>query len=131
MMFSAVTDLRAVAECYALGADYYLAKPMRHQDLVGLVRRLDICLGTTPPHWVPLRDIAIQPDLARNGLRAELRESLAENAELRQQRQALSAHLDLMRAERKEVLKRFPYLKKRPERPEASGESESEAAANG
>jgi len=112
LMFSAVTDLRVVAECYALGADYYLAKPARHQDLIGIVRRLDICLGTTPPHWVPLRDIASQPELARHHLRIELRQSLAENAELRREQRGLSSRLDLTVAERKDALEKFPFVSK-------------------
>jgi DNA-binding response OmpR family regulator len=112
VMFSAITDLHVVGECYALGADYYLAKPMRREDLIGIVRRLDICLGTTPPHWVPLRDIATQPELARLRLRIELRESVAENKELRQEQRALSSGLDLTMAERKEALKKFPFTPK-------------------
>ncbi len=73
VMFSGSTEKHIVAECYELGADYFIAKPAQLAERVKLVNTLDTCLQTMPPHLEKLSELALCPALSRHSLTEELR----------------------------------------------------------
>ena len=73
VMFSAGTEEHIVAECYELGANYFIAKPAQLAERVKLVNTLDACLQTMPPHLEKLSELALCPTLSRRSLTRELR----------------------------------------------------------
>ena len=73
VMFSGSTQEHIVAECYALGANYFIAKPAQMAERLKLVDSLDACLQTMPPHLEKLSELALCPALSRRSLTRELR----------------------------------------------------------
>jgi DNA-binding response OmpR family regulator len=109
VMFSGCTEVPEMAECYAAGADYCIKKPLRAEDLLKVVRGLDVCLEQNPPLLAALADMAADPTVDRRALTTALRQGLVDNRTLREQAQVRIAKLDLTMAVRKEVLKQIPF----------------------
>jgi len=122
VMFSGCSEVPEMAECYAAGADYYIRKPMRFEDLLKVVRGLDACLEHNPPRVAALADMAAEPTLDRQALTTALKEGLAENRELQEQARLRIAKLDLTMAVRKEVLKKIPFVPETGRKPEVGNE---------
>ena len=74
VMFSGRTEEQIVAECYAMGANYFIAKSPQTTQRLRLVNSLDVCLQTMPPHVENLAELATSPTLSRWPLRREARE---------------------------------------------------------
>jgi len=121
VMFSGCTEVPEMAECYAAGADYCIKKPLRTEDLLKVVRGLDVCLEHNPPLLAALADVAADPTLERQALTAALKQGLADNRALREQAQVRIAKLDLTMAVRKEVVKNVPFARKTGQEAEALG----------
>ena len=51
VMFSGRTEIHQMAECYAAGADYYIRKPQRFEDLCAAWRLLSNILRHVWRHW--------------------------------------------------------------------------------
>jgi CheY-like chemotaxis protein len=113
VIFSGQKELHEMAECYAAGADYYLTKPGTFDDLVKVARCLDECLRHSPPQLETLRKVAVRPELARQALKMELREGLAEHRKLIQEHRGLMRKIDAIRAEQKERKKQIPFIPNR------------------
>ena len=73
VMFSGCTEGHIVAECYELGASYFIAKPAQMAERLKLVNTLDACLRTMPPHLEKLSELALCPALSRRSVARELR----------------------------------------------------------
>jgi len=73
VMLSGSTEEHIVAECYALGANYFIAKPAQMAERRKLVDSLDAYLQTMPPHMEKLSELALWPALSRRSLTRELR----------------------------------------------------------
>jgi len=112
VMFSGCSEVPEMAECYAAGADYYIRKPMRFEDLLKVVRGLDACLEHNPPRVAALADMAADPTIDRQALTHPLTEGLGADKQLQEQARARLAKLDLTMAVRKEVLKKIPFVQK-------------------
>jgi len=110
VMFSGHTDVRLMAECYAAGADYYIRKPLRPEDLRKVVRCLDASLEHDPPRVAALAEVAADSTLDRQALTAALRDGLEENPALMEQARVRVAKLDLTMAVREEVLKKISFV---------------------
>jgi DNA-binding response OmpR family regulator len=121
VMFSGSTEVAVMAECYVAGADYYIRKPARAEDLLKIVRGLDACLEHNPPRVAALADVAADPTMDRQALTNALRDGLAENHALREQARVRLAKLDLTMAVRKEVLKAIPFKPKAGDGPKQPG----------
>jgi DNA-binding response OmpR family regulator len=109
IMFSNSEEVKQMSECYAAGADYYIKKPTRFEDLLKIARGLDACLEHKPPRVAALADMAADPTLDRQALTMALREGITESSALREQARERIAKLDLTMAVRKEVLKQIPF----------------------
>ena len=120
VMFSGCAEVPQMAECYAAGADYYIRKPVRFEDLLKVVRSLDVCLDHNPPRIAALADMAADPSVDRQALSAALDDGLAENKVLQEQARARVAKLDLTMAVRDEVLKKIPFVSKPEAKPKQS-----------
>ena len=72
VMFSGCTEGHIVAECYELGASYFIAKPAQMAERLKLVNTLDACLRTMPPHLEKLSELALCPARSRHSLTREL-----------------------------------------------------------
>jgi len=120
VMFSGFTEVPEMAECYAAGADYYIRKPLRFEELLKVVRGLDACLEHTPPRVAALADMAAEPKLDRQALTTALNQGLAENSDLQEQARVRIAKLDLTMAVRKEVLKKIPFVPDTQSKPDRS-----------
>jgi len=120
VMFSGFTEVPEMAACYAAGADYYIRKPLRFEDLLKVMRGLDACLEHNPPRVAALADMAAEPTLDRQALTTALKEGLAENREMQEQARVRIAKLDLTMAGREEVLKRIPFVPDTGPKPDQS-----------
>jgi DNA-binding response OmpR family regulator len=109
VMFSGCAEVGVMSECYVAGADYYIQKPARAEDLLKVVRGLDGCLEHDPPRVAALAEVAADPTMDQQALTTALRDGLAENQALWEQARVRLAKLDLTMAVRKEVLKAVPF----------------------
>ena len=73
VMFSGSTEGHIVAECYELGANYFIAKPAQMAERLKLVNSLDACLRAMPPSFENLSELAVCPALSRRSITRELR----------------------------------------------------------
>ena len=80
VMFSGRTEEQIVAECYAMGANYFIAKSPQTTERLRLVSSLDACLQTIPPHVEKLAKLATSPGLSRWSLEQDAREYRLEDA---------------------------------------------------
>ncbi len=103
VMFSGSAEVPQMAECYAAGADYYIKKPQRFEDLLKIVRGLDASLEHNPPRVSALAEMAADPTLDSEALKTALSNGLAYDAALREQARARLAKLDLTIAVKKQT----------------------------
>jgi two-component system, response regulator len=112
VMFSGSTQDDIVAQCYALGADYFIAKPPRLEGWKSVVKSIDACLRSPCPQLKKLASLAIRPDLSHQGLRRALRINRAKHQVAMKKQRELRMGIDLLLAEAKELRKKFPFRKK-------------------
>ena len=74
VMFSSNTDEQIVAECYALGASFFIAKTLQMTERLKLVYSLNLCLRTRPPLLEKLAELAISPAPPRGSFGGRRRE---------------------------------------------------------
>ncbi len=110
VIFSGNIAKRVVADCYARGANYFIEKPARSDVLLEFVRMLDTCLGNSPIDIKPLKKFAVHPELARQHLKETMLESLAKGATLQKEQGKLRQHIDLLRAEQKELKRQSKFI---------------------
>ena len=79
VIVSANRDEQIVARCYAMGANYFIAKSAQTNEWLRLVNSLDACLQTIPPRMEELEELATSPALSLWSSRREARENPAEN----------------------------------------------------
>ncbi len=106
VIFSGHTEVPQMAECYAAGADYYIRKPFRSEDLLKIVGGLEAALEHNPPRVASLAELGADPAVDSQALKTALNDGLAYDPALREQAQARLAKLDLTMAVRKELLKK-------------------------
>jgi hypothetical protein len=75
---------------------------------------LDECLKEQPAQLGALRELSVHPELARQALKAELREGMARHTDLLAEHHARAAKLDAAMAEQKERKKQVPFVPKIP-----------------
>jgi len=121
VIFSRSSELGHIADCYVGGADYYLVNAGTATGLLTVVQRLDECLKSDPPQVEALRELSVHPELARQALRAELHDGLAEHAGLLAEHRERAAQLDASMAEQKERKKQIPFVPKTPPKPDGGG----------
>jgi len=103
VMFSGCTEVSQMAECYAAGADYYIKKPQRFEDLLKIVRGLEASLEHNPPRVATLAEMAADPRVDSEALKTALSDGLAYDSVLREQAHARLAKLDLTIAVREQT----------------------------
>jgi DNA-binding response OmpR family regulator len=103
VMFSGCAEVGQIAECYVAGADYYIKKPQRFEELLKIVRGLEASLEHTPPRVATLAEMAADPALDTEALKTALNDGLAYDATLREQARARLAKLDLTIAVREQT----------------------------
>ena len=105
VMFSGCSEVPQMAECYAAGADYYIKKPQRFEDLLTIVRGLEASLEHNPPRVSALAEMAADPTVDSEALKAALSDGLAYDSVLREHAHARLAKLDLTIAVREQTRK--------------------------
>ena len=112
VMFSGSTQDDIVARCYALGADYFIAKPRQLEGWKNVVKSIDACLQSPRPLLRKLAPLAIRPDLSHQGLRRALRMNRAKHQASMKKQRELRMGIDLLLAEAKELRRKFPFKPK-------------------
>jgi DNA-binding response OmpR family regulator len=123
VVFSRSAELSHIAESYVRGADYYLVNGGNPAAFMTVVQRLDDCLKEEPPRLESLRELSVHAELARQALRADLRDGLAKHSDLLTEHLERAAQLEASMAEQKERKKQVPFVPKPPRKPGPGGSS--------
>jgi hypothetical protein len=111
-MFSGSAQDDIVAQCYALGADYFIAKPPRLEGWKSVVKSIEACLQSPCPLLKKLASLAIRPDLSHQQFRRALRINRAKHQMAMKKQRELRMGIDLLLAEAKELRRKFPFKPK-------------------